>query len=253
MMRTDTPVSVKLENYTPYPFDIDTVSLDFSLEPGATRVRAKMQVRRIGSGDFVLDGVGLQLNSIKLDGEALSESDYVRDDETLTLKSVPDSFTLETDVTINPSANTALSGLYISGGRFCSQCEAIGFRHITFWPDRPDVMSRFHVRMDADKSKYPILLSNGTPGESGDYTDGRHYAEWDDPHPKPSYLFALCAGDYDVWRDTFTTMNGDHVDLGVYVDKGQADRAEWAMESLKASMKWDEERFGRVYDLGVFN
>ena len=253
MLRTDTPVSIKLEEYTPYPFEIDEVALDFSLDPQATRVKAKMKVRRTGEGAFVLDGVKLTLNEIRLNGKALGDGDYMRDDEKLAIKTVPDTFTLETDVTIDPSSNTALSGLYISGGRFCSQCEATGFRYITYWPDRPDVMSRFHVRMDADKSKYPILLSNGTPGDSGDHTDGRHYAEWDDPHPKPSYLFALCAGDYDVWRDTFTTMNGDHVDLGVYVDKGQATSAEWAMESLKASMKWDEERFARAYDLGVFN
>ena len=253
MLRTDTPVSIKLEEYTPYPFEIDEVALDFSLDPQATRVKAKMKVRRTGEGAFVLDGVKLTLNEIRLNGKALGDGDYTRDDEKLAIKTVPDTFTLETDVTIDPSSNTALSGLYISGGRFCSQCEATGFRYITYWPDRPDVMSRFHVRMDADKSKYPILLSNGTPGDSGDHSDGRHYAEWDDPHPKPSYLFALCAGDYDVWRDTFTTMNGDHVDLGVYVDKGQATSAEWAMESLKASMKWDEERFARAYDLGVFN
>ncbi len=252
-MRTDTPVAVKLENYTPYPFAIDRVAMDFALEPGATRVRTRMEVRRISSGDFVLDGVGLTLNAIRLDGKTMSEQSYAIKDETLTISSVPDQFTLETEVTIDPSRNTALSGLYISGGRFCTQCEATGFRRITYWPDRPDVMSRFHVRMDADKSKYPILLSNGTPGEVGDLDNGRHYAEWDDPHPKPSYLFALCAGDYDVWTDSFTTMNGDHVDLGVYVDKGHADRAEWAMESLKASMKWDEKRFGRAYDLGVFN
>ncbi|WP_084400022.1 aminopeptidase N [Henriciella aquimarina] len=252
-MRTDTPVSVKLENYSPYPFEIEHVSMDFSLEPDATRVRTKMQVKRLRPGAFVLDGVGLTLNSIALDGTTLSEAAYQKDEETLTIASVPDAFTLETDVTINPSKNTALSGLYMSAGRFCSQCEATGFRRITYWPDRPDVMSRFHVRIDADKAKYPILLSNGTPGEAGALSDGRHFAEWDDPHPKPSYLFALCAGDYDVWRDTFTTMNGDHVDLGVYVDKGQADRAEWAMESLKAAMVWDEKRFGRAYDLGVFN
>lgn len=252
-MRTDTPVSVKLENYTPYPFEIEQVSMAFRLEPEATRILTRMTVKRVRPGDFVLDGVQLTLNSVSLDGHALNADQYRRDDETLTIPDVPDAFTLETDVTIDPSRNTALSGLYISAGRFCSQCEATGFRRITFWPDRPDVMSRFHVRIEADKTAYAILLSNGTPGDAGDLTDGRHYAEWDDPHPKPSYLFALCAGDYDVWRDTFTTMNGDHVDLGVYVDKGQADRAEWAMESLKASMKWDEDRFGRAYDLGVFN
>ena len=252
-MRTDTPVSVKLDDYRPYPFAIDTVGLQFILEPEATRVLARMQVRRTRPGAFVLDGVGLALNAISIDGHALPETAYERDEETLTIKAVPDTFVLETDVTIDPSKNTALSGLYISAGRFCSQCEATGFRRITYWPDRPDVMSRFHVRIDADREKYPVLLSNGTPGESGTLPGGRHFAEWDDPHPKPSYLFALCAGDYDVWRDSFTTMNGDRVELGVYVDKGQADRAEWAMESLKASMRWDEERFGRAYDLGVFN
>ena len=252
-MRTETPVSVKLEDYTPYPFEIDSVSLDFSLELEATRVRTKMSVRRVRPGEFVLDGEGLTLNDISIDGTPVPVSDYKIADNKLTIADVPDTFTLETDVTINPKANTALSGLYVSAGRFCSQCEATGFRRITYWPDRPDVMSRFHVRIDADKATYPILLSNGTPGKAGDLPGGRHFAEWDDPHPKPSYLFALCAGDYDVWRDSFTTMNGDHVDLGVYVDKGQADRAEWAMESLKASMRWDEERFGRAYDLGVFN
>jgi len=158
-----------------------------------------------------------------------------------------------TEVEIVPSANTALSGLYMSGGRFCSQCEAVGFRRITFYPDRPDVMSAFHVWMAADKAKYPILLSNGTPGETGDLGDGRHFAVWDDPHKKPSYLFALCAGDYDVWRDHFTTMNGDDIALAIHVDKGDAERAAWAMDSLKRSMKWDEEVYGRAYDLGVFN
>ncbi|WP_300381544.1 aminopeptidase N [Henriciella sp.] len=252
-MRTDTPVSVKLDNYTPYPFDIEHADLDFSLEPEATRVRARINIKRRAPGELVLDGVGLKLNTVAIDGRELTPADYTLEEEVLTIPGVPDSFILETDVTIDPSKNTALSGLYMSAGRFCSQCEATGFRRITFWPDRPDVMSRFHVRMDADKAKYPVLLSNGTPGDAGDLEDGRHYAEWDDPHPKPSYLFALCAGDYDIWRDSFTTMNGDHVDLGVYVDKGQAERAEWAMESLKTAMKWDEERFGRAYDLGVFN
>ncbi|MEL7548104.1 MAG: aminopeptidase N, partial [Pseudomonadota bacterium] len=178
---------------------------------------------------------------------------YWQTDEQLILSDVPDTFVLETDVTIDPSANTVLSGLYMSGGRFCSQCESTGFRRITYWPDRPDVMSRFFVRIEAEQAAYPILLSNGTPGAAGTLNDGRHFAEWDDPHLKPSYLFALCAGDYDVYRDHFTTMNGDAVDLAVHVDKGQADRAAWAMESLKASMKWDEDVFKRAYDLGVFN
>lgn len=252
-MRTETPVQIKLADYTPYPFAIDQVEMAFDLAPKATRVRTKMQVRRIGQGALALDGVALTLNAISVDGAALPDSAYSLSDEALVLKDVPKQFTLETDVTIDPSANTALSGLYISGGRFCSQCESIGFRRITYWPDRPDVMSRFKVRIEADQKDYPILLSNGTPGATGSLDGGRHFAEWDDPHPKPSYLFALCAGDYDIYRDSYTTMNGAEVELAVHVDKGDGDRAAWAMESLKASMKWDEDVFAREYDLGVFN
>ena len=252
-MRTETPVQIKLTDYTPYPFAIEQVEMAFHLEPSATKVHTKLQVRRLDAGDFILDGVQLTLDQITLDGTELSPDAYRVDEETLTLSDVPDAFELETHVTIDPSANTALSGLYISGGRFCSQCESIGFRRITYWPDRPDVMSRFKVRIEADKAAYPILLSNGTLGETGDLDGGRHFAEWDDPHPKPSYLFALCAGDYDVYKDTFTTMNGAEVDLAVHVDNGDGERAAWAMESLKASMKWDEDVFAREYDLGVFN
>ena len=252
-MRTDTPVQTKLADYTPYPFAIDKVDLHFDLEPKATRVRACLQVRRLEPGALVLDGIGLTLNALEIDGVEVPESAYHRTEEQLILNDAPDDFTLETDVTIDPSANTVLSGLYMSGGRFCTQCESTGFRRITFWPDRPDVMSRFFVRIEGEKATYPIMLSNGTPGKSGDLDNGRHFAEWDDPHLKPSYLFALCAGDYDVYRDQFTTMNGDAVDLAVHVDKGQAERAAWAMDSLKASMKWDEDVFKRAYDLGVFN
>jgi aminopeptidase N len=252
-MRTETPVQIKLADYTPYPFAIDQVEMVFDLEPSATKVRTEMQVRRLSEGDLVLDGVQVKLDRIKLNGDVLTEGAYILTDDTLTVLDAPDAFTLETLVTIDPSTNTALSGLYISGDRFCSQCESVGFRRITYWPDRPDVMSRFKVRIEADKAKYPTLLSNGTPGENGDLGEARHFAEWDDPHPKPSYLFALCAGDYDIYRDTFTTMNGAHVDLAVHVDKGDGERAAWAMESLKASMVWDEKVFAREYDLGVFN
>jgi aminopeptidase N len=252
-MRTETPVQIKLADYTPFPFAIDQVEMTFDLEPSATKVHTKMQVRRLAEGDFVLDGVQLELNKISLDGAGLNAEAYSVNEESLTLKQAPDAFTLETIVTIDPSANTALSGLYISGGRFCSQCESVGFRRITYWPDRPDVMSRFKVRIEGDEATYPILLSNGTLGETGTLGNGRHFAEWDDPHLKPSYLFALCAGDYDVYRDSYITMNGAEVDLAVHVDKGDGDRAAWAMESLKASMKWDEDVFAREYDLGVFN
>lgn len=252
-MRTETPVQIKLADYTPYPFAIDQVEMVFDLEPNATTVKTVMHVRKVSAGDLVLDGVDIKLNIIKVDGIALAPDAYTLTEDTLTLADVSGTFTLETEVTIDPSANTALSGLYISGGRFCTQCESIGFRRITFWPDRPDVMSRFKVRLEADRTAYPILLSNGTPGETGDLTDGRHFAEWDDPHLKPSYLFALCAGEYDIYRDSFQTMSGADIDLAVHVDKGDGDRAAWAMESLKASMKWDEQVFAREYDLGVFN
>ena len=255
-MRTETPQQVELSEYRPYPFQIETVELLFELEPGATRVRAKMQVERVSdatANSMQLDGKGLALKSLMVDGKALEAGDYTLTDDSLTLKDVPEKFLLETVVEIDPSSNTALSGLYISGGRFCTQCEATGFRHITFWPDRPDVMSRFHVHIEADRQRYPILLSNGSPSASGDLVDGRHFADWDDPHPKPSYLFALCAGDYDVLTDQFTTCSGREVALGIHVDKGEASRAAWAMESLKNSMRWDEEVFDREYDLDVFN
>ena len=252
-MRTETPVSVKLSEYTPYPFEIERVELEFTLDPDETGVMARMQVRRKAPGDMVLDGEQLELVSLSIDGARLQETAYTLTDTSLTLHDVPDSFTLTTDVKIAPSQNTALSGLYMSGGRFCTQCEAVGFRRITFYPDRPDVMSKFKVELEADKEKYPILLSNGTPGETRDLGDGHHMAVWDDPHPKPAYLFALCAGDYDVYTDSFTTMSGRQVGLAIHVDKGDADRAAWAMDSLKRSMKWDEDVFGREYDLGVFN
>ena len=252
-MRTETPVQIKLSDYQPYPFAMDEVELTFELAPSATKVHAKIAVRKLAESPLKLDGIALQLDEVRLNGAKLEPGAYELTDESLTLKDLPDTFTLETSVTIDPSANTALSGLYISSDRFCTQCESVGFRRITFWPDRPDVMSRFKVRIEAEKAPYPILLSNGTPGATGDLGDGRHFAEWDDPHLKPSYLFALCAGDYDIYRDRFTTMNGAEIDLAVHVDKGDGDRAAWAMESLKASMKWDEDVFAREYDLGVFN
>ncbi|MEM0986185.1 MAG: aminopeptidase N [Pseudomonadota bacterium] len=252
-MRTDTALAFLLEDYSPYPFAIDRVQLRFDLDAESTVVEAVMSVRRTGEGPMVLNGEAVTLKSIAIDGQGLGAGDYSVDGQTLTLTSPPDAFELTTRVEISPENNTALSGLYVSGGRLCTQCEAHGFRRITFWPDRPDVMSRFHVRLEADAARYPILLSNGTPGEAGPLENGRHYAEWDDPHPKPSYLFALCAGDYDVYRDSFTTASGEDVGLAIYVDKGDGSRAAYAMDALKRSMKWDEEVFGREYDLGVFN
>ncbi len=254
-MRTDTPTRIRLADYQRFPFAIDRVALDFALSPGRTLVRASMQVRRTGAADAALelDGEELELIAISVDGRPLGEGEYTLDAHGLEIPGLPDAFTLQTEVAIAPAANTALSGLYMSGGRFCSQCEAEGFRRITYWPDRPDVMSCFSVRMSADRAQYPILLSNGSPGETGDDGAARHFATWDDPHPKPSYLFALCAGDYDVMTDQFTTMNGRTVTLGIHVDKGDGARAAYAMDALKRSMRWDEEVFGREYDLDVFN
>lgn len=257
-MRTETPVAVKLSDYSPYPFEIEKVDLSFDLAPSVTRVTTRLSVVPLSDAPMVLNGEALELKCIRINPDAdtspLPQSAYELNDGTLTLHTVPrEPFILETIVEIAPDANKALSGLYISGGRFCTQCEAIGFRRITFYPDRPDVMSSFSVWMAADKADYPILLSNGTPGEAGDLPGGRHFATWVDPHKKPAYLFALCAGDYDVYEDDFTTASGAPVKLAIHVDKGDAQRAAWAMDSLKRSMTWDEEVYGREYDLGVFN
>jgi aminopeptidase N len=252
-------VAVHLKDYVPYPFEITSVDIDFDLGRTVTRVRAVLAITPQGAGPMRLDGDALRLLSIALGqpgapAASLDPSEFTVDPRGLTLHSPPAGpFTLETEVEISPEANTTLSGLYLSGGRLCTQCEAEGFRRITYYPDRPDVMSSFRVRMAGPKDEFPILLSNGTPGASGDLPDGRHFAEWVDPHKKPAYLFALCAGDYDVLRDTFTTMSGRVVDLGIHVDNGDAPRAAWAMDCLKRSMRWDEEAYGREYDLGVFN
>lgn len=257
-MRTQEHIPVRLQDYRPYPFSMSHVSLVFDLHPTRTIVTSRLIIDRKphewAEGEALkLDGVGLELLSIEINGQPLSAQDYQLDENGLTLKSVPDSFKLETKVAINPAANTALSGLYMSAGRFCTQCEAEGFRHITFWPDRPDVMSRFHVRVEAPEAEFPSLLSNGNRVAIGRYDDGRHWASWDDPHPKPSYLFALVAGCFDTLEDQFVTRSGRNVELCIYVDKGAASRAIYAMDALKRSMKWDEDVFGREYDLDVFN
>lgn len=257
-MRTQENIPVRLQDYRPFPFAISHVSLVFDLHPSRTVVTSRLILDRrpyewAKGEDLKLDGVGLELLSIEIDGKPVSGADYSLDEAGLTLKNVPDSFKLETKVAINPAANTALSGLYMSAGRFCTQCEAEGFRHITFWPDRPDVMSRFHVRVEAPEAEFPTLLSNGNRVAIGQYDDGRHWAAWDDPHLKPSYLFALVAGGFDTLEDHFVTRSGREVDLCIYVDKGAASRAIYAMDALKRSMKWDEEVFGREYDLDIFN
>ncbi|MBL8560011.1 MAG: aminopeptidase N [Hyphomonadaceae bacterium] len=254
-MRDETGVAVRLADYKPCDYAIDEISLAFDLEPTATRVRASSKVRRVGAAGkpLVLDGAALTLQRIAIDGQPLSPDAYAIEPEKLVIHAPPAAFTLEIDTLINPAANTALEGLYVSGGRFCTQCEAEGFRKITYALDRPDAMSRYTVRIEADKARYPTLLSNGDPVESGDLPGGRHYAVWKDPHPKPAYLFALVAGAFDSIHDTFTTMSGKKVDLGIYVDDGESGRAHYAMDALKRSMAWDERVFKREYDLAVFN
>jgi aminopeptidase N len=257
-MRTETPQPVRLIDYVPPSHLIDEVHLDFDLQPGATRVKARLTVRRNGEGGggeatapLVFDGEGLKTVSIAVDGRVLSTTEYDETPETLTIPGLPAVFTLETEVEIDPAGNTVLMGLYMSGGRFCTQCEAEGFRRITWFADRPDVLARYTVRMTADRT-FHHLLANGNLIDSGETQDGRHYAVWNDPFPKPCYLFAMVAGELDVLEDSFTTMTGREVALKVFVDPGMSARGAYAMDSLKRAMKWDEEVFGREYDLDLF-
>ena len=252
-MRTDTPQPIRLADYTPPDHLIDEVWLDFDLAPGATRVKAKLAVRRNGehARPLKLNGERLKLISVALDGHALGAGDYEVDEELLTIPGAPAAFSLETEVEIDPDGNRALEGLYTSAGRFCTQCEAEGFRKITYFADRPDVLARFTVRIEGPKT-YPRLLSNGNLMEAGDLPGDRHYALWNDPFPRPAYLFALVGGELDVLEDSFVTMRGRTVALRIFVDPGMAPRAAYAMDSLKRAMKWDEETFGREYDLDLF-
>jgi aminopeptidase N len=252
-MRTETPQPIRLADYTPPGYLVDEAELAFDLQPNTTRVRARLSVRRNGDHAEPLrfNGERLKPISVAIDGRVLAESERTIDGELLTVPGVPAAFTLETEVEIDPQNNKALEGLYMSGGRFCTQCEAEGFRKITFWPDRPDVLSRFTVRIEADRA-FRHLLSNGNLIEAGELPDGRHYAVWNDPFPKPCYLFALVAGELDVLEDQLVTMSGRTVALRIYVDPGMAPRAAYAMDALKRSMTWDEEAFGREYDLDLF-
>ena len=253
-MRTETaPKPTLLSEYVPPNFKIESVSLDFDLKPDATRVKSKLVLKRLTDGPLDLDGEDIALKSVTLDGRILKRSDYSLTQAKLSLSNLPDRCVLEIETECNPQNNTTLMGLYVSGGRFCTQCEAEGFRRITYYPDRPDVLSVFKVRLQAPLKEYPYLLANGNMVESGILNDGEaHYATWEDPFPKPAYLFALVAGEFDILEDNFTTMNNRDIPLTIYVDPGDASRAEYAMDSLKRSMKWDEDVFGREYDLDRF-
>ncbi|EIZ1343842.1 aminopeptidase N [Vibrio parahaemolyticus] len=230
---------------------ITDIDLTFDLYDNDTIVTALSKVVQKGeSTTLELDGEGLELRSVKVNGEDWAHHEVK--EASLVLSDLPAEFELEIITKIDPEANTALEGLYKSGGAFCTQCESEGFRRITYYLDRPDVLAKYTTKVIADKATYPYLLSNGNRIAQGEAENGRHWVQWQDPHPKPAYLFALVAGDFDVLRDKYTTMSGRNVDLEIFVDKGNLDRAGHAMTSLINSMKWDEERFGLEYDLDIY-
>lgn len=253
-MRTDTPKTIYLKDYKEPDYLVETIDMVFQIFDDHTLVKATTKFRKNHSGKapLVLDGEELILKSVTLNAEIVS--DYEEMDRSLSIPCPDqDEFVLEIETEIDPAANTALEGLYKSQGNYCTQCEAEGFRRITFYPDRPDVMAVFTVRVEADKASCPVLLSNGNLIENGDLGDGRHYTVWHDPFPKPCYLFALVAGDLVYIEDQFTTMSGRNVTLRIYVRDGDQGQCDHAMESLKNSMKWDEDVYGREYQLDLFN
>ncbi|QIB36315.1 aminopeptidase N [Ancylobacter pratisalsi] len=258
-MRDADPKPVRLTDYRPPDWLVDTVDLDVRLHPSVTTVIARLGMRpnplgRHGS-PIVLDGDELELKSITLNGTPLGGSAYAATPSSLTILAPPQAaVTLQIETVLDPSANTKLMGLYRSSGTYCTQCEAEGFRRITYFPDRPDVLAVYTTRIEAERDEAPVLLGNGNPVERGDVEGTtRHYAVWHDPWPKPCYLFALVGGRLDGISEPFVTATGKPVELGIYVEPGKADRASYAMDALKRSMRWDEEAFGCEYDLDVFN
>jgi len=247
------PQAIRREDYRQPDWLVPEIALDFDLDPAATRVRATLHVTRNGAHDraLVLNGDGLELAAVKVDGADVQ--DWRMDGQDLVIPLTGDAHTIETEVVIAPERNTQLQGLYASSSMLCTQCEAEGFRRITFFPDRPDVLSKYKVRMTGDKARFPVLLANGDPIAQGDAEGGRHWAEWHDPFPKPSYLFALVAGDLVANTGSFTTMSGREVQLGIYVRAPDLPKTDHALHALKLSMKWDEDVYGREYDLDVFN
>ncbi|HIG70132.1 MAG: aminopeptidase N [Myxococcales bacterium] len=251
------PKTVLRSDYAVPDYLIETVDLAFDLREDGTRVEARLGLRRradaMESGvPLVLVGESVVLDEIEIDGRVLLESEYRVEGEELIVNDPPRQFELRTVVTIHPEKNTQLSGLYKSSGNFCTQCEAMGFRRITYFLDRPDVMARYSVSIEAERAQYPVLLSNGNRIEESELPDGRHRVRWEDPFPKPSYLFALVAGDLRCHAGQFRTMSGRDVQLEIWVEPQNVDRCDHALRSLKRAMKWDEERFGREYDLELY-
>ena len=252
-MRTKTPKTVYLKNYKPFPYNIKNLNLNFDIHDGYTIVTASAgyECKKEHSGDeLFLYGEDLELLSLKLNGK--DHKEYVPDEKSILIESLPKSFDLEIVTKIYPEKNTQLEGLYKSGGTYCTQCEAEGFRRITYYPDRPDVLTTFTVRIESPKD-YPVLLSNGNRIDGGEAGENRHFTIWEDPFPKPCYLFALVAGDLNHIYDSYTTASGREVDLYIYVHPGNEYRCTHAMESLKRSMRWEEEAYGLEYDLDIFN
>ncbi len=256
-MRTNQPQTIYLNEYQVPAYLVDHVDLRFELFEDGARVHSAMTVRKNPESAQVdapleLNGDSLKLESVSLDGTLLAGDVYEEQGDKLVVHNVPAQFELTVVTWIEPQNNTRLEGLYKSSGMFCTQCEAEGFRCITYYPDRPDVMAVFRTRVEADKSAYPILLSNGNPIEQGKLEGGRHFVTWEDPFPKPAYLFALVAGDLVEKKDTFATSSGRTIDLRMYVEARNAAKCDFAMDALKRSMRWDEEVYGREYDLDIF-
>ncbi len=254
-MRTDTPQTIYRKDYTPPTFWVDTVEMGFDLDPQATRVATRLTMTRnpdSRSKSLLLYGENLQLVQLRMNGKDLTRRGYTLGNGTLEIFNPPEQVTLEIETVTQPNLNTSLMGLYTSNGNFFTQCEAEGFRKITFFPDRPDVMAKYKVMLRADKDRYPVLLSNGNLIEQGDLGDGRHYAVWEDPFKKPSYLFALVAGKLVCQEEKYTLQSGREVLLQVWVEEGNLDKTQHAMDSLKNSIRWDEERFGLELDLDRF-
>ena len=253
---TSSPQTIYLSDYKKPDYLLDSVDLRFELHETQTRVDSRLQFRRRPEleeqAPLRLDGCQLELLALKLDGKTCEPGSYRLEDEQLIMEDVPQEFTLEISTQINPQANTALEGLYLSSGMFCTQCEAEGFRRITYFPDRPDVMTRYTVTVVADKTKYPVLLSNGNKVDEGELAHGRHWVKWQDPSLKPSYLFALVAGDLACQQDSFTTMSGRKISLQLFTEAENIHKCDHALMSLKQAMKWDEETYGREYDLDIY-
>jgi aminopeptidase N len=253
-MKTVEPRAIQLKDYSPPAYRIPEIALDFRLQPSSTLITAKMHVQRGDAAPepLMLNGKRLKLISVAIDGTLLEPPAYSITPDALTIASPPPDFQLQVVTEIAPSENTALEGLYMSNGIYCTQCEPEGFRCITYYLDRPDNLAKFQTRIEAPREIAPVLLSNGNPVASGDLGNGRHFAIWRDPFPKPSYLFALVAGDLGHISDRYTTLSGREIDLKIYVEHGNEDRAHYAMDSLKRAMRWDEETYGREYDLDIF-